>query len=142
MIPEEIIHHLLATDADVAALVGSTGVHPAVIPEGTPLPAIAYRRIDAVDLHRPLYRKPGSYALCRARMRVAVLTLTDGAGYVAAKTVLQAVRKACSSKVGLIAGYAGTSTSAPLASPELPDPVTGLTQEACDFMVTYREPLA
>lgn len=138
MIPEQIIASLLVDSAEVAALVADR-VYPGLLPEGVQTPAIVYRRIDAIVLHRPL-AGTGASLLCRARMRVFVLT--PGDDYVAAKALMSSVRRACANRLGTIAGFANAQVGQPMLSPEMPDPIVGLNVEATDFMVTFHEPLS
>jgi hypothetical protein len=141
MIPEQILIHLLREHAGVTELVGE-GVYPGMAPNGAPVPCVIVKRIDAQQLHRPLDIKPGSFALCRARMRVAGLYASPAAGgYVEGKTLLQHIRQACGNKRGTLAGFEGASVSPAMSSPEMPNPDNDLTIEPTDFMVTYREPL-
>ena len=139
MIPETILYTLLTADAAVTGLVADR-VYPGRLPLGKVPPAIVYRRIDVVQLHRPVAPTAQGYYLCRARMRVGVLTPV-GTGYVIAQTLLQRVRAVCGNKVGVIAGYAGTVIGAPLVAPEEPEDETGVAIDTVDFMVTYREPV-
>lgn len=142
MIPEQILIHLLREHAGVTELVGADGVHPGMAPDGAPVPCVVVKRIDAQQLHRPLKPKPGGFALCRARMRVAGLYPSPAAGgYVVGKTLLQHIRQACGNKQGTLAGFEGSSVSAAMSSPEAPNTANDLTIEPTDFMVTYREPL-
>lgn len=138
MIPEKIINTLLTAEAEITATVG-TRIYPGRLPKGIPLPAIICRRIDVIQLHRPLSVTVGSFYLCRARMRVAVLTATEG-GYVTAQTLLQLVRRVVGNKKGLVAGYDGTHIGPPLLSPEAPDDEPGISVDTVDFAITYREP--
>lgn len=139
MIPEQIMITLALADAGVTAIVGDR-VFPGMAPEGAPLPAVVVKRIDAVQLHRPLRVTPGAFALCRARMRLGALYATVG-GYVTGKELLQALRQACGNRRGTIAGFDGVSIGPAIASPEIPNATNGITIEPVDFLVTYREPV-
>jgi hypothetical protein len=139
MIPESIVKALLFADAQVTAIAGDR-IYPGMLPAGKRLPAVVYRRIDVTQLHRPIAPTAQTFYLCRARMRVAVLTPEEG-GYVIAKTLVQHIRRAVGNKQGELAGYAGTVIGAPMLSPEQPDTEDGISVDSMDFMVTYREPV-
>lgn len=144
MIPEKIINTLLTGSADILAIVkpsvgGEVRIYPGLAPEQKPVPLLVYRRIDANVLNRPINPRPGAVQICRARMRVAVVTSSDAGGYTTAQSLMQHVRSACGNKLGTIAGYPQTHVGPPMVADELPDPVTGLALDAVDFMVTYRE---
>lgn len=138
MIPEKIMNTQLQASSDIQSLVAER-IYPGLLPEKKPLPAIVFRRIDAHALHRPLAVTGSSSQLSRARMRVFVLTASEG-GYSTAQTLMGYVRAACANKIGTIAGFANVHIGPPQVAPELPDPEIGMTVDAVDFMVTYREP--
>lgn len=140
MIPEKIVNTLLTGEAQITAIVGARGIYPGQLPAGKPIPAIVFRRIDVVQLHRPIAPTAQAYYLCRARMRIAVLTPEEG-GYVVAQTLIQLARRTVGNKLGEIAGFAGTHIGPPMLSPEQPDSETGIAIDAIDVLITYREPV-
>lgn len=139
MIPETILNTLLSADAQVTALVDAR-IYPGRLPKGQTVPALVYRRIDVLQLHRPLAVTAQAFTLNRARMRVGVLTAADR-GYVTAQTLMQHVRRVVGNQVGAVAGYAGTHIGPALVAPEQDDDEAGIAVDAMDFMVTYREPV-
>ena len=139
MIPETILNALLSADAQITALVDAR-VYPGRLPKGQTVPALVYRRIDVLQLHRPLAVTAQAFTLNRARMRVGVLTAADR-GYVTAQTLMQHVRRVVGNQVGTVAGYAGTHIGPALVAPEQDDDEAGIAVDAMDFIVTYREPV-
>lgn len=139
MIPETILNTLLSADAQITAMVDAR-IYPGRLPKGQTVPALVYRRIDVLQLHRPLAVTAQAFTLNRARMRVGVLTASDR-GYVTAQTLMQHVRRVVGNQVGTVAGYAGTHIGPALVAPEQDDDEAGIAVDAMDFMVAYREPV-
>lgn len=139
MIPEQIVASLLLAASDVTAITTSGRIYPGMLPEGKPVPAVVFRRIDAMVLHRPLSVTGASTQIVRARMRLFAVTKFED--YVVEKTLMQATRIAVGNKVGTIAGFNNVHIGSPMVSPEMPEPVEGLQVSANDFYVTYHEPI-
>lgn len=139
MIPETIINALLVADASIVGIVDAR-VYPGRLPNGQTVPALVYRRVDVVQLHRPVAVTGQAFTINRARMRVAVLTAVNR-GYVTSQTLMQHVRRVVGNQVGTVAGFAGTHIGPALVAPEQDDDEAGIAVDAMDFMVTYREPV-
>jgi hypothetical protein len=132
MSAEKVINALLTADAALAALVGDT-ILPGVIPQGTPLPAVAYNHISTVE--RTTVAMNETTTLCTSRIEVAVQAKT----YPSQKEVLKAVRKACKNKSGVIAGITVHSVTVDTVGPDMRDDDAGIYMQTQDFKVTYTE---
>jgi len=129
----KIIRALLLADAPMLALVQATGIICGMVPQGTPLPAVAITEVSGTD-HKSL--KPGAYARSTSRVQVTVMV----GSYPAQKAILSAVRHACRDKVGTIAGINGVAVLLDSKGPDFNDPDAGFYMQSQDFQVSFIEP--
>lgn len=133
MSAEKVFNALLNADAALVALVGADNILPGVIPQGTPLPAVAFNHISTVE--RTTVAMNETTTLCTSRIEVAVQAKT----YPSQKAVLKAVRTACKNKSGVIAGIKVHSVTVDTVGPDMRDDDAGIHMQTLDFIVKYTQ---
>lgn len=129
---EKAIYTLLAADAGLAALIG-TRIYPSRLPQNTTMPAVAYEYISGNDV--PVIDAQAGYQVLRSRVEVTAL----GKNYSDVKAVLEAVRKACLYKHGVIGGVQVVSIVRAGMGPDLRADDLSLYMQSIDFIVTHYE---
>lgn len=132
MSADAVINALLTGAAAVTAIAG-TRIYPAVAPEGTVAPFIAYELVSNVRL--PRIDAQASAHLARARVQLNLVAVD----YATVKALRAAVVAACQFQRGMLAGASVVSVL-----PEGDGPITfsddlGLFHQPIDFSVTLFE---
>lgn len=133
---EKVIFALLSADAGVQALVGAginLRLYPARIPQNPTWPALVYETTGADEV-TPMDAQAG-YQIVRTRVQVTALARN----YSDVKALLEAVRKACLYKSGLIATVQVLSVLRDHVGPDQFDADVSLYMQSVDFIVTHYE---
>ena len=131
---EKVVVALLKAHAPLLALVSESGIHAGTIPQGQPLPALAYSHISSVE-HQTL---GGWEATAGVSSRVQITAAAKS--YPVLKTVLDEVRRACNNKRGHIAGVQVLNVRRAGVGPDFDSPETGVHSQSIDFMILFNEP--
>lgn len=132
MSADAVIYSLLSGAAGVTALV-STRIYPAVAPEGTAMPLIAFELVSSVRM--PRIDAQAADHLVRARVQVNLLAV----GYAGIKALRAAVVAACQFQRGTIASVTVVSVLPDGDGPITFDSDLGLFHQPIDFMITLFE---
>ena len=133
---ETVINYLIRNDSGVQALLGgatSPRIYPSRLPQNTVMPAVAYQYISGTE-ETPIDAQAG-YQLVKGRVQVTAM----GKNYSDVKNVLEAVRKACIYKSGVINGVTVISVLRDLVGPDDRDDDLALYIQSMDFIVTHYE---
>lgn len=132
MSADAVINALLTGAAPVTALVG-TRIYPAVAPENTPAPFIAFELVSNVRL--PRIDAQAAAHLARARVQVNLVA----EAYATVKALRAAVVAACQFQRGILAGVSVVSVLPEGDGPISFDAALGLFHQPVDFSVTLFE---
>ena len=127
-----IIRALLTQTAPLVALVPATQIAAGVMPQNSPLPAIALTDISSTD--RTTLRGQAVVKVTeRVQITVIAKTLPE------LKTVMAAVRHACRNRVGNLAGFAGSTCRLDGKGPDFSDAEAQFCMQTQDTLVTFNE---
>ncbi|MDD2742327.1 MAG: DUF3168 domain-containing protein [Rhodocyclaceae bacterium] len=134
MSAEKAIFTLLKASTAVTAIVG-TRIMAGIIPQGTPLPAVAYNHISTVE-RNPTLAMNEAVTVATSRIEVAAQTKD----YPTQKALLAAIRAACRNKQGVFNGITVDSVLVDTIGPDLRDDEAGIYMQTIDFKVTFKQP--
>lgn len=127
----KVVRYLLANNAPLIAVVPAVKIMAGVIPQGTPMPAIAISHISGVWGSEISQQSKH----CKARVQVTVMA----ANYAQQKQLLRLVRAAVPRMRGTINGVSVESILREPEGPDLSNDDAGLYMQTQDFMVAFNE---
>lgn len=135
MSAEKVVYTLLKADSGVIQIIADEArIYDGEIPQGKPLPAIAYNYISGSERNTAAMNE--SHSLVTDRIQVSVMAKD----YLKQKALIRAVRKACKNKSGVIAGVKVFSVLSERPGPDMRNDAMQLYMQTIDFIVTYSEP--
>ena len=132
----KIIYFLLANDLEVSALTG-TRIMGGIIPQATPLPAIAFNHLASVERNKVISLNE-NISIISSVMEVSAHTKS----YAQTKALLFSVRNALRNRRGTLAGFVVHSVLMENIGPDLVDDDAKIYSQSIDFQVTYAQPNA
>lgn len=126
----KVVRHQLVANAALAAVVDEAGIVGGVIPQGTPLPAIAVNHISAMPRH-PVKPRATTYRVARVQVTV------QAASYPELRQTLALARGALAPVRGVIAGVSVDSLLLDSEGPDFRNDEAGIFMGSIDCIVAY-----
>ena len=127
-----VIWSLLTANGALTGLVPVARIIPGVLPQGTPLPAIAITSVSSIDRNMP---SPGSQRHVSERVQVTVMAQN----YPSQKATLLAVKKAAADRMPTVAGMTDITVHTAGAGPDFMSEEAAIHQGSQDFNVRFNE---
>lgn len=129
----EVIRALLISNPPVITICPATKIALGIVPQRTALPALSVMHISTTGVSR--IDAQAELALVTSRVQVTVMAK----GYLAVKSLVAAVRKACNYQRGTLAGVNVVSVIRDTVGPDFANDDASIYYQTIDFKVTYHE---
>jgi hypothetical protein len=127
------VNYMLAHNSALTAVVPAARIKSGLLPEGTPLPAIAVTHITG--MRRKMVNGSIANTFCTCRVQITV----HATSYPQQKSMLTLVRAALPNTRGSVNGVAVDSILHELDGPDGSDEQAGIYQQSVDYMVRFTE---